>query len=153
GGALPRLSGVLVLVATPADRAGRSRLSSRRTRHAWLRPDRPARFHRPVHAAPPGRRHGRVARRARRRLGGERRPPLGGTRGLARRPAPPGPVPRRHRPERSIPAPRARPSHYRHAADRRRDVLPALLPGPRGGRGGTGARRPHLDSPPPVFGV
>src|SRR6266511_1458335 len=56
-------------------------------------------------------------------------------------------VPRRDRPQRAVPAARRRAAHGRHAADRRGDLLPALLPdsGSSGGRART--RRARDDAP------
>ena len=63
GAALPWLAGELVLLAAPARGGERRRLPRRRARHARLRRHRGARADRPVHAAQPGRRHGRAGRR------------------------------------------------------------------------------------------
>ena len=80
------------------------------------------------------------------RAGGDRGPRLGRARRLARRAAAAGPLPRGDRAQRAVPAARlVRPLH-RDAADRRRDLLPALLPGPGRGRGGARAGRARAAS-------
>src|SRR5216117_3008141 len=107
--------------------------------------DRPAGADRGLHAAAPRRRPRGLARRARRIDGGDRRARLGRARRLARGTAAARSVPGRDRPERAVhPAPGDAPDHH-DATHRRRDLLPALLPGARrrGGRAGTRPARDH----------
>ena len=105
---LPRLSRILVFVAPSAEGAGRGRLSRRRAGHARLWPDGPARRHRPVHAVPPRRRHGRRARRAERARGRHRRPRLGRAGRLALRASSARPLSRRRGLQRAVPSARVR---------------------------------------------
>ena len=110
---LPRLPRVLVLLAPPARGARGRGLPRGGARHARLRPDRPAGGDRPVHAAPPGRRHGGPGRRAGRRARGDRRPRLGRARRLARRAPAARPLPRGDRAQRAVPAARLGPPVHR----------------------------------------
>ena len=101
-----------------------------------------------VHAAPPGRRHHRPDRRARRErrsiAGHDWGAPVAWNTALLR----PGPVPRRSS-ALSVPYRRARhrcrPTDGDARRGVRRDLLPALLPGTGRGRGRAGARCPRVD--------
>src|SRR4030095_13895638 len=93
----------------------------------------------------------RHSRRAGRGDGGRRRTRLGRAGRVARRAAATGPRPRRRRPQRAVPAARHGAADQRDAADRRRDVLPALLPDAGCRRGRARARRPWNHSPAPLF--